>query len=131
MCIRDRDAYDHTNRETITNASFKVEIFNDGKLLLDEWFYAEDGVLILEVDPDIIVTNRNNIEIFGEKNNFGLWEKTEEAPLIVTGPIFDEGGIFTFNITLDAQDEIGNISDVEFEVQVSVTDVSYLSLIHI
>ena len=44
------DAYDHTNRETITNASFKVEIFNDGKLLLDEWFYAEDGILILNVD---------------------------------------------------------------------------------
>ena len=29
------DAYDHTNRETITNASFKVEIFNDNQLLLD------------------------------------------------------------------------------------------------
>ena len=27
--------------------------------------------------------------------------------------------------TLDAQDAVGNISDVEFEVQVSVTDVSY------
>ena len=119
------DAYDHTNRETITNASFKVEIFNDGKLLLNEWFYANDGILILKVDPDVIVTNRNSIEISGEKNNFGLWEKTDESPLIVTGPIFDEGGIFTFKITLDAQDEIGIISNVEFEVQVSVTDVSY------
>ena len=119
------DAYDHTNRETITSASFKVEIFNDEKVLLDEWFYAEDGVLILKVDPDVIVTDRNSIEISGEKNNFGLWEKTDESPLIITGPIFDDGGIFTFKITLDAQDEIGNISDVEFEVQVSVTNVSY------
>jgi len=119
------DAYDHTNRETITSASFKVEIFNDEKVLLDEWFYAEDGVLILKVDPDVIVTDRNSIEISGEKNNFGLWEKTDELPLIITGPIFDDGGIFTFKITLDAQDEIGNISDVEFEVQVSVTNVSY------
>ena len=40
------DAYDHTNRETITNASFKVEIFNDNQLILDEWFYAYDGNLI-------------------------------------------------------------------------------------
>ena len=119
------DAYDHTNRETITNASFKVEIFNNDKLLLDEWFYADDGNLILKVDPDVVVTDRNSIEISGQKNNFGLWEKTDESPLIVTGPIFDEGGIFTFKITLDAQDEIGIISDVEFEVQVSVTDVSY------
>ena len=119
------DAYDHTNRETITNASFKVEILNDDKLLLDEWFYANDGVLILKVDPDVIVTNKNSIEISGEKNNFGLWEKTEETPLIITGPSFDKGGIFTFRITLDAQDEVGIISDAEFEVQVSVTDVSY------
>ena len=119
------DAYDHTNRETITNASFKVQIFNDNQLLLDEWFYTQDGNLILEVDPDLIVTNRNSIEISGQKNNFGLWEKTEESPLIITGPIFDNGGIYTFKITLDAQDEIGQIYDVEFEVQVSVTDVTY------
>ena len=119
------DAYDHTNRETITNASFKVQIFNDNQLLLDEWFYTQDGNLILEVDPDVIVTNRNTIEISGEKNNFGLWEKTDTTPLIVTGPIFDEGGIYTFKIILDAQDEVGIISDVEFEVQVSVTNVTY------
>ena len=103
------DAYDHTNRETITNASFKVQIFNDNQLLLDEWFYTQDGNLILEVDPDVIVTNWNTIEISGEKNSFGLWEKTDTTPLIVTGPIFDEGGIYTFKINLDAQDEVGII----------------------
>ena len=119
------DAYDHTNRETITNASFKVEIFNDNQLLLDEWFYTQDGNLILQVDPDVIVTSRDSIEISGEKNNFGMWEKSDGAPLIITGPIFDKGGIYTFKIKLDAQDEIGIISDIEFEVQVSVTDVSY------
>jgi len=119
------DAYDHTNRETITNASFKVQIFNDEQLLLDEWFYANDGILILEINPDVIVTNRNSIEVSGERNDFGLWEKIDSSPLIITGPIFDEGGIFTFKITLDAQDEIGIISNAEFEVQVSVTDVSY------
>ena len=119
------DAYDHTNRETITNASFKVEIFNDNQLLLDEWFYTQDGNLILQVDPDLIVTNRDSIEISGEKNDFGLWEKSDGVPLIITGPIFDKGGIYTFKIKLDAQDEIGIISDIEFEVQVSVTDVSY------
>ena len=119
------DAYDHTNRETITNASFKVEIFNDNQLILDEWFYAYDGNLILEVDPKVIVTDKNSIEISGERNDFGLWEKTDETPLIITGPIFDEGGIYTFKITLDAQDEIGIISDIQFEVQVSVTFVEY------
>ncbi|MDA0756764.1 MAG: peptidase [Crenarchaeota archaeon] len=119
------DAYDQTNRATVENASFKVKIFNDNQLLLDERFYTQDGNLILEVDPEIIVTNRNSIEISGEKNNFGLWEKTDESPLIITGPIFDKGGIYTFKITLDAQDKNGTLSNVEFEVQVSVTFVEY------
>jgi len=119
------DAYDHTNRETIINSSFKIEIFDDKQLLLDEWFHAQDGVLILEVNPEVIVTSSDSIEVSGEKNDFGLWEKTETSPLILTGPIFDGGGIYTFKITLDAQDEIGMINDAEFEVQVSVTDVSY------
>ena len=119
------DAYDHTNRETIPYASFKVEIFNDSQLLLNEWFYANDGILILEINPDMIVTSRDSIEISGEKNSFGLWEQTEGSPLIITGPIFDEGGIYTFKITLDAQDDFGQINDAEFEVQVSVTDISY------
>ena len=88
-------------------------------------FTQKDGNLILEVDPEIVVTDKNSIEISGEKNDFGLWEKTDETPLIITGPIFDEGGIYTFKITLDAQDEIGILSDVEFEVQVSVTFVEY------
>ena len=89
------------------------------------YMFANSILQILKVDPDVIVTDRNSIEISGEKNDFGLWEKKDESPLIVTGPVFDEGGIFTFKITLDAQDEIGTINDVEFEVQVSVTDVSY------
>ena len=33
--------------------------------------------------------------------------------------------IYTFKIILDAQDEVGIISDIEFEVQVSVTNVMY------
>ena len=119
------DAYDHTNRQTITNTSYNVEISQNGNPLLNEWFFASDGILILKVDPDVIVTNRNSIEIAGEKNNFGLWETTDDRPLILTGPIFENGGIYTFRITLDAQDEIGNIRNVEFEVQVSVTETSY------
>ena len=119
------DAYDHTNRQNIINTSYNVEISQNGNLLLNEWFFASDGILILKVDPDVVVTSRDNIEISGQKNNFGIWENTGESPLILTGPIFEDGGIYTFKIKLDAQDEIGIINDVEFEVQVSVTQTSF------
>ncbi len=55
------DAYDHTNREIITNASFKIQVFNDNQLLLDEWFYTQDGNLILKADPNVIVTSRDSV----------------------------------------------------------------------
>ena len=37
----------------------------------------------------------------------------------------DESGIFTFNTTINSQDEFGILSNLEFENQVSVPEVSY------
>ena len=37
------------------------------QLLLDEWFYTQDGNLILEVDPDVIVTNRTALKFLEKK----------------------------------------------------------------
>ena len=34
----------------------KFRVFNNNQLMLDEWFYTKDGILILEVDPKAIVT---------------------------------------------------------------------------
>jgi hypothetical protein len=87
------DAYDQTNRETLTNTSFNVEILNDNNVLLNDSFFAEDGILILD---------ENTI-----------------------GQIFDNGGVFTFRITINAEDELGTIDNLQVEAQVSVTEVTY------
>ena len=117
--------YDHTNRQAVTNTNLNIEIVNDDKILLNDWFFAQDGTLILEVNPGVIATERNKIEVAGQKNEFGLWEKTENSPITLTGPIFNGGGIFTFKINVDAQNDIGIVDDLEFEIQVSVTEVTY------
>ncbi|SVE13649.1 uncharacterized protein METZ01_LOCUS466503, partial [marine metagenome] len=77
------NAYDQTNREPLTNTNFSVEIVNDKNILLNDSFFAEDGILIID-------------------------ENT-------TGPIFDNGGIFTFRMVINAEDELGKINDMEFE----------------
>ncbi len=87
------DAYDQTNRETLTNTSFNVEILNDNNVLLNDSFFAEDGILLLD-------------------------ENT-------TGPIFDNGGVFTFRISINAEDELGTIDNLQVEAQVSVTEVTH------
>ena len=87
------NAYDQTNREPLTNTNFNIEISKDNSILLNDSFFAEDGILIID-------------------------ENT-------TGQIFDNGGIFTFRIIINAEDEFGTINDLELEAQVSVTEVTY------
>ena len=87
------NAYDQTNREPLTNTNFSVEIVNDKNILLNDSFFAEDGILIID-------------------------ENT-------TGQIFDDGGVFTFRTVINAEDEFGTIDNLEFEAQVSVTEVTY------
>ena len=81
------NAYDQTNREPLTNTNFNIEISKDNSILLNDSFFAEDGILIID----------------------------ESA----TGPIFDNGGIFTFRIVINAEDEFGTINDLELEAQVA------------
>ena len=87
------NAYDQSNREDLTNTNFDVQIINDENILLNDSFFAEDGILIIDEDE--------------------------------TGQIFDNGGIFTFKIVINAEDEFGTVSDLGFEAQVSVTEVTY------
>ena len=87
------NAYDQTNREPLTNTNFNIEISKDNSILLNDSFFAEDGILIIDEN--------------------------------ITGPIFDNGGIFTFRIIINAEDEFGTINDLELETQVSVTEVTY------
>ena len=87
------NAYDQSNREDLTNTNFDVQIINDENILLNDSFFAEDGILIIDEDE--------------------------------TGQIFDNGGIFTFIIVINAEDEFGTVSDLGFEAQVSVTEMTY------
>ena len=40
MCIRD------SNREPLTNTNFNIEVSKDNSILLNDSFFAEDGILI-------------------------------------------------------------------------------------
>ena len=42
------NAYDQTNREPLTNTSFNIEISKDNSILLNDSFFAEDGILIID-----------------------------------------------------------------------------------
>ena len=121
-----------------TESSISISDEREIKLtveLLPFDFYKSDQKLVKIYAYDQTnreaVTNTNfTVEIFDD-GDILLSDAfyAEDGILIIgedtTGPIFDDGGIFTFKITLNAEDEFGTINDMEFEAQVSVTEVTY------
>ena len=67
-------AYDRTNKTTIENITFDVNLFKDDQLLLSGNFFEQEGLLVLDLNTD-------------------------------------ESGIFTFQITINAEEQFGTITD--------------------
>tara|TARA_B100000029_G_scaffold127235_1_gene120899 strand:- start:243 stop:1688 length:1446 start_codon:yes stop_codon:yes gene_type:complete len=80
-------AYDRTNKTTIENINFDIEIFKEDQLLLSDSYFEQEGLLVVELD-------------------------------------IDESGIFTFNTKINSEDEFGIIDNLEFENQISVTEIT-------
>ena len=81
-------AYDRTNKITIENINFDIALYNDNKLILDDSFFEQEGLLVLDLNTD-------------------------------------KNGIFTFNVIINAEDEYGIITNLEFENQISIEEITH------
>ena len=112
-------AYDDTNSEVIQNVTYFLAISKDNENLLRKYFFAEDGVLSIDVQP----TNDPLISVIGEKQYDNdayvmLGSKyspemsgenlTSNTPIQIIGPIFDADGIYIFDIELRTIDSRHN-----------------------
>ena len=92
--------------ETAKNVTYLIGIFYQGEMILRNYFFTEDGILPIIVTP----TNDGDITIVGEKDSLlGAWYGTESNPVEITGPIFNSGGLYTFEIEIRTIDEPTNI----------------------
>ncbi len=110
----------------------------DEKNLFREYFFSQDGQLVLDIEP----SNGDQIKVTGEQQyahnayvmpgstyspDVSNQVLTSSTPIQITGPAFDSDGIYTFNIelrTIDNPDEwIWSLSDMISEV--SVTETTY------
>jgi hypothetical protein len=98
--------YDSTNNEYIQNVTYFLSISKNNENLLREYFFAQDDILIIDVQPN----NDAIIKIIGEKQYdhnayVTLGSKyspdvsgnnlTSVTPLQLVGPIFNSDGIYT------------------------------------
>ena len=111
-------AVDDETKENANNVTFLIELFHDGEMILRDYFLAPEGVLFINVKP----TNDDQIQILGEQDlALGAWYATESQPLELSGPIFESGGLFHFEIEIKTIDDRTNILD---NLGVHVADVS-------
>ena len=105
------NTYDNTNNEYVQNVTYFLSISKNNENLLREYFFAQDGVLIIDVQPN----DDNIIKIIGEKQyahnayvtlgseyspDVSGHNLTSVTPLQLTGPIFNDDKIYTFDIEL-------------------------------
>ncbi len=99
-------AIDKEKKENAKNITFLIGLFHENKMIFRHYFFSPDGYLPIKVTH----TNDSEIKIYGEQDSLlGAWYGTKTKPLEVSGPVFDSGGIYNFEIEIRAIDEPTNI----------------------
>jgi hypothetical protein len=85
--------YDPGTEEGFKHVTYFITIEKDGKKLISDWFHDHKGDLKIEMKP----SNDERITIYGEPDPIlQAFTGTEDSPVIATGPIFSEGGLYHF-----------------------------------
>ena len=75
-------------------------------MIFRNYFFTDNGVLPIKVKP----TQEDKITFHGEQDSLlGAWHGTESNPIEITGPLFESGGLYTFEIEVRTIDEPTNI----------------------
>ena len=99
-------AIEKETRENAKNVTFLIGLFHENELIFRNYFFAEDGILSIKVTP----TQEGKITIHGEQDSLlGAWHGTESNPIEITGPLFNSGGLYNFEIEVRTIDEPTNI----------------------
>ncbi len=99
-------ATEDETKENAKNVTFLIGLFHENKMIFRNYFFAEDGILHIKVTP----TQEEKITIHGEQDSLlGAWHGTESNPIEITGPVFESGGLYNFEIEVRTIDEPTNI----------------------
>ena len=111
--------YDNTNNKYIQNVTYFLSISKNNENLLREYFFTQDDILIIDVQPN----DDTIIKIIGEKQyahhayvtlgseydaDVSGNKLTSVIPLQLIGPIFNSDGIYTFDIEIRTIDDPSN-----------------------
>jgi hypothetical protein len=95
--------YDPSTKEGFKHVTYFITIDKDGKKLLSDWFHDDKGDLKIEMKP----SNTEKITVYGEPDPIlQAFTGREDSPVVATGPIFSEGGLYHFKVRIATIDYI-------------------------
>ena len=95
-----------STKQNAKNVTLLVGLFHDNKIVFRNYFFTENGILSIHTKPSA----SNEIEIHGIQDSLlGAWHATELEPLMITGPLFNSGGLYHFEVEVRTIDEPTNI----------------------
>src|ERR687896_2715439 len=93
--------YDPSTNEGYKHVTYYITIEKDGKKLVSDWFHDHKGDLKIEMKP----SNAEQIAVYGEPDPILQdFTGTENSPVVATGPIFSEGGLYHFIVRITTID---------------------------
>src|ERR687894_596171 len=93
--------YDPSTNEGYKHVTYYITIEKDGKKLVSDWFHDHKGDLKIEMKP----SNAEQIAVYGEPDPIlQAFTGTENSPVVATGPIFSEGGLYHFIVRITTLD---------------------------
>jgi len=99
-------AIEKETKENAKNVTFLIGLFHDNEMIFRNYFFAENGILPIKIIP----TQEGEITIHGEQDSLlGAWHGTESNPVEITGPLFNSGGLYNFEIEVRTIDEPTNV----------------------
>lgn len=107
------DLTESKSQSLVEHVTFAFEMSKDGEKIFRRIFHDDLGNLVIKVIND----NSEEITIKGDKSPaIDAWMRTNTEPVIMTGPIFDSGGLYEYKVEILTADSDFNFLDKRLEL---------------
>ncbi|KEQ55992.1 blue copper domain-containing protein [Marine Group I thaumarchaeote SCGC AAA799-E16] len=101
------------NEAVVEHVTYAFEMIKDGEQIFRKLFHDDLGNLTIKTIND----NSNEIKIVGDKSPaIEAWMRTATDPVIMTGPIFNSGGLYEYKVEILAVDSDFKFLDKRMEL---------------
>lgn len=98
--------YDSKTNQTFKEVTYYITIEKNGKQLMSNWFYDPNGDLTIQMQP----RNTSQIRVSGDLDPIlNAYTSQGSGPVVASGPIFLEGGLYNFIVRIVTVDFVKTI----------------------